>query len=288
MAKKVAIDEATKQEIRLRYEELVKGALTTEPAPRAEIEAALVELYKGERQEPPKEFIWFESVKAAAEYIRSKGHNPWCGCLYGQYDMFWLARLLIAEEKVGGVLSNPEEAAYLKNMTTMAKAGPWWPFDDCTVIVDTPAEIHVDASNSFHNDKGPALKHRDGHCLFYVHGREVPEKLVMAPETITVDDIVNEKNLETRRLLLDKFGVVKYAKLRGARVLDFDTYQGYPRALIRLDDDQSVWLVGTDTGTLEDGKGRVYHMAVRNTAKTCKAGHESICGFSESKVGAQS
>jgi hypothetical protein len=132
-----------------------------------------------------------------------------------------------------------------------------------------------------HREDGPAVAW-DGWGLYAIHGVVVPERVVMAPETLTVAEIDAETNAEVRRVMRERFGEGRYLREAGADLVHAD-YEAArkgaaPRALLR-DKHGGVTLVGTDGST-----GRVYYMKARDGAKTCREAHEGLCGFSESLI----
>jgi hypothetical protein len=276
------------QQIRDRFNELTKDAFSTEPAPRAEVEEALKRIYVSEGFEIPSKFIWVESDVAAAKYVKEHSGSPYNNSMFGQYDSFWVARIKVADEFVGGVIGSDDDRESIANMEVMTKCGPWWPYDNCVVIMDRPLELHLTKDGSPHNEVGPAIMYRDGVKHWYIGGHKVTEQIVLHPDTLTIEQIKAESNAEVRRVMISRYGVDKYLTATSANIIDKDTYHNHPRLLIELDD-RSLWLVGTDGGSLdENGKGRVYHMPVGRGVRTCIKAHESICGFNEGKIGFQS
>jgi hypothetical protein len=103
----------------------------------------------------------------------------------------------------------------------------------------------------------------------------------MHPETITLDEIMGTENAEYRRVLIQKMGPGEYLKRSDAQLVDMDSLTltgSAPRALMR-DKFGQMWLVGTDGST-----ARVYTMPVAEDARTCREAHDSISGFSETRI----
>lgn len=124
--------------------------------------------------------------------------------------------------------------------------------------------------------------------IFVWRGVVVPEKAVLAPETITAQEVSAEANAEVRRILLERMGPGKYLAEANATVLDVDLHEhNGTRALmlthVRALDRNAVqfiegrgesrpmtllgeqcWLVCACPST-----GRVYHMEVPPGTNTC-------------------
>lgn len=149
-------------------------------------------------------------------------------------------------------------------------------FDEFIIVCDRASSI-VREANRLHNLNGPALAYSDGIKIYSIGGVTVPEKVVMCPETLTMDEINGETNQEVKRLMIERYGAGEYLKAVGAQVIDTDSAgfdNSAPRYLLATKD--MKWLVGSDGST-----NRVYYMNVPMEAKTCKEAHEMISGLSE-------
>ena len=175
MATKITPEVRSK--IEARYKELTQQSFTTEPAPRALVQAAITRIYIRESQQPPTEFIWVDSDRAAAEVIRKNGQDPYMNNMWGQYDMYWLAKILVADEVLGNIIGKQQEL--FDDMLTLTKTGPWWPYEGVVVCCDTPEKLVLDAKDRLHCEDGPALKYRDGVQHWYLEGNMVTEAQVM-------------------------------------------------------------------------------------------------------------
>lgn len=157
----------------------------------------------------------------------------------------------------------------------------WWPFQEFMVFAERPVELHVESSRGLNRQDGPAAVFADGYKIYAVSGIPVSERVIMRPETITIDEIMAENNGEVRRVLVMKMGPGKYLKESGAKLVDMDSLTlvgSAPRALM-VDKFGQKWLVGTDGST-----ARVYSMAVPEHVNTCKQAHDAIAGFPETHI----
>src|SRR3990167_1100142 len=149
------------------------------------------------------------------------------------------------------------------------------------IVSEFPEALHIDDQNRAHNDSGPSHRWKDGFEIYHIHGIKFYRRIVMHPETITIDEIKSQTNQEIRRILVERFGVDKYLSEIGAKVIDADMrgIEGAGARCLMEDDQKQKWFVGTDGST-----DRVYYMNVPNTVSTCKQAHEVLAGFSESKI----
>lgn len=157
-----------------------------------------------------------------------------------------------------------------------AKSCGWlFPYKDLCIVTSGPKSVSL-LDGEIHNESGPAIAYADGFSVYGLNGVRVPEKAVMAPETITLDEIKSESNAEVKRILREKYGTGKYLNDVGAKVVDFDNdFHGGFRGLLE-DNEGNRYLEGSDGST-----GRVYFMRVPNDSKTCRQAHEALCGMSE-------
>ena len=96
---------------------------------------------------------------------------------------------------------------------TIRSACWWWPHEKFVMVCDRPAVIRREqigergwGSHRLHCENGPAIAWRDGWSLWFIHGVQVTEQVVMHPETITWQDVLGEDNAERRRVMAERMG----------------------------------------------------------------------------------
>ena len=222
------------------------------------------------------------AVDGAVDGIRPK----WSPYIGGQLWLSWQAYESFFHEVCGLDSGKRAEAEAYRRAQSSAC---WWiPYRWGIMASDRPTVIHTEqvgprgwSSHRMHCETGPAIAWPDGFALWMWHGVRVPQHVIEAPESITLDEIRAEENAEIRRIMRERYGESRYLVETRARLLDAD-YEGArhgaaPRALIQ-DDEGQRWLVGTDGST-----SRTYHMPV-DSAKTCREAHEELCGFPENLI----
>lgn len=113
---------------------------------------------------------------------------------------------------------------------TLRNAYWWCPHRDFLLACDSPREIHLEAaelaprrgpaSRRLHRPHGPAISWPDGWSVYADHGRRVPGWIVEHPERITVAQIAAQRNAETRRVMIERYGWARYVCDSGAEVID--------------------------------------------------------------------
>lgn len=113
--------------------------------------------------------------------------------------------------------------------------------------------------------------------------RSVPidARIAFEPESLRAKEILKETNTETRRVMIERMGYLKFAEEAGAKVLDKDEDPGGPRQLLHIplgDDEPLVGLACSCPST-----GRKYLLRVPPTTKTCHQAAAWMAGFDDPK-----
>lgn len=74
--------------------------------------------------------------------------------------------------------------------------------------------IHV-LDGRLHCPDGPAVSWPGGIRYYYWRGLSVPEHVIMRPETLSGHDILNERNVEVRRAMIERVGLDRFLTLLG-------------------------------------------------------------------------
>ncbi len=110
-------------------------------------------------------------------------------------------------------------------------------------------------------------------------GVRIDERIFLRPESISVAEVLAERNAERRRVLLDRFGIARFMKESGAEILDRDADVGGPRQLLRVelaDDEPLVTLSCRCPST-----GRQYFLRVLPNIRSCHEAAAWIAGFDD-------
>lgn len=128
-----------------------------------------------------------------------------------------------------------------------------------------------------HNDKGPTFywggPNGRYEPYYFIKGVNVPEKVVLAPETIGHVDIEGETNQEVRRIMMERYGVEKYFKESGAKKIHSDeTGILYRKEMTTIaSGGENLVFVRVKNSTPEpDGSIKEYWLRVPPETKTAK------------------
>lgn len=203
-----------------------------------------------------------------AEQLRQAIRDNWGHWLGGRWWLSWQAYTSFFRDVVGleldGDLWERDRAYALAQQSV----GWWWPHTAFVIASNAPTMIHREqvresgwGSHRLHRADGPAIAWRDGWELYFWHGVQVTKQLIMAPETITREQVVGETNAEVRRCMIEKLGPERFAALLGAKPAQQDDYG----VLYRIDrpEDSDLVLVKVKNSTPEpDGSFKDYVLRV--------------------------
>lgn len=116
-----------------------------------------------------------------------------------------------------------------------------------------------------HADDGPALAFRDGYSVYAFQGVRVPEQVIMAPESITKQDILEESNAEVKRVMMQRIGPERLEELLQPVILD-ESEWGNPKQryrLLRVENGQ-VPFIGVDVTCSTKGERYLLSVPERN------------------------
>jgi len=113
-------------------------------------------------------------------------------------------------------------------------------------------------------------------------GVPVDQRIAFHPDTLSAREILEERNAERRRVMIERMGYLRFAEDAKAKVLDKDQDPGGQRQLlcIKLKDDEP--LVGL--ACFCPSTGRQYFLRVPPTTKTCHEAAAWIAGFDDPQL----
>lgn len=128
-------------------------------------------------------------------------------------------------------------------------------------VCDRPVELSVDPQQRLHHESGPAIAFTDSYKLCSWHGVTVPPSIICDPESITIESINKEVNLEVRRVLIERYGQSRYLRDADAVVIDRD--ECGTLYMCTFPDDEPLMMVEVKNATPEpDGSYKNYFLRV--------------------------
>src|SRR5262249_49394182 len=71
-----------------------------------------------------------------------------------------------------------------------------------------------------HCEDAPAIQYEDGSGLYFWRGVEVPERMILYPGEMRVEEIIHERNAEVRRAMIERYGQERFILDAGAQQID--------------------------------------------------------------------
>jgi hypothetical protein len=148
-----------------------------------------------------------------------------------------------------------------------AGLGFFWVLVDWVFAVPRPALSLVDGV--LHDAAGPAVSWLSGERYWFWHGLRVPQRVVEDPGSLTVRDVQRERNVERRRVLLERMGYDRYVREGGGRLIGEDECGRLWWCNPLPDEREPLVLVEVENATREpDGSARRYFLRVPPATST--------------------
>jgi hypothetical protein len=164
----------------------------------------------------------------------------------------------------------------------------WWFYEQACILLAPPkfhfepvgrrAAIPGNDNRRLHSTDGPAVEWSD--CgLFFYRGVEIPAHYIQERDKITVKDIMEERNIENRRILQELYGLDRFMRDAGGKIIQQDK-RGKLWSLKPRGEEREMKLVEVLNSTPEpDGSYKTYFLPVRSTVKTAAEGVARSFGF---------
>lgn len=155
------------------------------------------------------------------EFLSCKALASWPGRTGERFtDELWVSELLPTLSFFNEVIG-VEELGEVGPLIRLAEsAGPWVARERSVFVCDRPTHFSLDERGLLHCEDGPALGYPSGQALYSWHGIRVEDRVILAPETISVDEICEETNAEVRRVLIERYGLDRFVSSNGAILVD--------------------------------------------------------------------
>lgn len=213
-----------------------------------------------------------EKTKQTFNNVVAQAQNANNHVMFGNFEVGYLCYhdILIQEYQEQ---DNKEELDLLLQIGQTVKY--YIPCKEALFICEYPLEIHLDENKRLHNDTGAALVY-GGIKYYQVHGLTVPSWIIEHPEKITAKSILAERNMEVRRVMLDKFGHAKFLMEIKHKVISTDIdSKGQTRRVLWADngEDLPIVMVEVRNSSLEpDGTRNMYLLPVHHEGRPFRDG----------------
>lgn len=189
----------------------------------------------------------------------------------------WLDDAVVWDAAPPRVRALPAVAVWRRACAAMVEAyeqglGYFWVLSDEVVAVPRPV-LRVEAG-VLHAADGPAVGWPGGEGLWFWQGIRVPRRAIEAPETLRARDVHEARNLEVRRVLLERMGYDRYLREQQARLVAEDEFGRLWRCAAGPGEFEPLVVVEVLNSTPErDGSRRRYFLRVPPRTRTP---HEAV------------
>jgi hypothetical protein len=177
------------------------------------------------------------------------------------YEASWLSGFSF----LNGALA-PNALQALAHFNQMVSG--YWLGTEIALLVRRPNVLSLDARGRLHSPTGRAISYHDGWGCYAWHGVRVPEQVILAPERLSRDDFLNERNGEVRRVIQERMGS-RFVPEMGGVVLDRGPQGTLYEVRLPADDPESTarYVLMQDASS-----GRQYFLRVPPRVQTAAEG----------------
>ena len=116
-----------------------------------------------------------------------------------------------------------EKTKDLDGLILLAQNAGWFlPHEKICWISERHDVLRRDNEGRLHCEDGPALSYPDGFWIWAWHGTRVPQRVIEAPETITIEDVRKEQNAEVRRVMVERMGWENFCAAARMKLIHVD------------------------------------------------------------------
>lgn len=131
-----------------------------------------------------------------------------------------------------------EPDAECEALLRLIAAGLWSAvlLDEGAILCRRPRSMHVDERGYLHSLQGPAHEWEDGVKEYRVHGVRIAPEFLFGPRDVPVAEILQEPNVERRRVMLDLIDRERLVSEADVIIIDRDVDgANQPRRLFQID-----------------------------------------------------
>jgi hypothetical protein len=107
-------------------------------------------------------------------------------------------------------------------------------FDKACIVSEFPIKISRNEASQLHCEDGSAIEFADGYKQYFWKGVNVPEHVIMNPDSVTDKEFVGIENMELKRSYMEILGAERMANIFELEEIGYDLDQyGYPMKLLK-------------------------------------------------------
>ena len=150
------------------------------------------------------------------------------------------------------------------------------------IAVPRPA-LHLEAGR-LHRPDGPAVEWKSGTSYWFWEGLHVPKRIAArSSERARLQVLVRTRNLELRRLLLDRIGYERFLDIAGTELVAQDDFGKLWRTELEIDNEPLHVVEVINSTPDPDGSYRRYFLRVPPTSRTARQAVAWTFGFDNAR-----
>jgi Domain of unknown function (DUF6745) len=164
----------------------------------------------------------------------------------------------------------PARVRQIRLWSEIARACYWWaPYESFCLASDPPAMVSMDRQERPHSVTGPAMTFSDGWSLYAIHGWAASERLIMAPDEVTLEDLPFACETEVLRATIELLGCERFLAAGRAQLVHEDAFGKLYR--IHLPPYEPLVMVAAANAIAEpDGSSKRHLLRVPPDTKTAR------------------
>ena len=149
---------------------------------------------------------------------------------------------------------------------------------EVALVCESPIAVNLDRQFRFHSDGGPSIRFRNNQEKYHLRNVEVAPEHINS--SLSVEMIDETRNIELRRLLLEKFGYERFMREGKCTLINEDEY-GFLFKRELQNDEPLVMVFVSNATKEEDGTRKGYMLRVPPNTRTAKEGVAWTFGMTE-------
>ncbi len=185
-------------------------------------------------------------------------------------------------QRIGWTPGDQKSWDGFKQLSETLRLGVWDMvcLTDVVLVSLRPAFATKDDGGRLHNATGPAVQFGDGYAQYWYHGVLTPAWVIEEPERITAKLVMEEKNVEVRRVMVEVMGKERFLAGADAKQIDAVTDRGGAKCrLIEIPIGGREPLVYTEVTCPSTGK--IIYERVPGTIRTYAAARQWAFDYTE-------
>jgi len=165
--------------------------------------------------------VWASVWALVQASVRASVGDSVQACVYGQHEANWL----VFYDYMATVLGLVDQTKNLQGLSLVAQHAGWWfPYKDICFVSERHSILNFDVRDRLHCASDMACAYPDGWGIYAWHGHRVPDWVIINPERITPQTILEEDNAELARVMMERYTEERFIQDSDAKPIHSDKF----------------------------------------------------------------